>query len=310
MIKKVEHIEQKHYGEYRIIFSQVIFTQEVHSLFQKNRKVSKDHHQFSLFVSTKYILDKYNLNALKKYGQNFLIDANVVNKIVNQTHIDKNTAVIEVGPGIGALTQILGRSAGKVISFEIDERFEPVYKEFLNEDNIEIIFGDFLKQDIKSIVEELKDDYRKIYLVANLPYYITTAIIEKIILDNCQIDEMIIMVQKEVALKMTSDYKNPLLLMIEDIGKIEYLFTVNKSVFLPTPHVDSAIIKIRLDRESDLKLYKVLNICFKQRRKTILNNLKQDYNNANEILIACGIDIKKRSEELSLSDFKHITDMI
>ena len=229
--------------------------------------------------TTKYILDKYNLNALKKYGQNFLIDANVVNKIVNQTHIDKNTAVIEVGPGIGAL-------------------------------NIEIIFGDFLKQDIKSIVEELKDDYRKIYLVANLPYYITTAIIEKIILDNCQIDEMIIMVQKEVALKMTSDYKNPLLLMIEDIGKIEYLFTVNKSVFLPTPHVDSAIIKIRLDRESDLKLYKVLNICFKQRRKTILNNLKQDYNNANEILIACGIDIKKRSEELSLSDFKHITDMI
>ena len=260
--------------------------------------------------TTKYILDKYNLNALKKYGQNFLIDANVVNKIVNQTHIDKNTAVIEVGPGIGALTQILGRSAGKVISFEIDERFEPVYKEFLNEDNIEIIFGDFLKQDIKSIVEELKDDYRKIYIVANLPYYITTAIIEKIILDNCQIDEMIIMVQKEVALKMTSDYKNPLLLMIEDIGKIEYLFTVNKSVFLPTPHVDSAIIKIRLDRESDLKLYKVLNICFKQRRKTILNNLKQDYNNANEILIACGIDIKKRSEELSLSDFKHITDMI
>ena len=146
--------------------------------------------------------------------------------------------------------------------------------------------------------------------MANLPYYITTAIIEKIILDNCQIDEMIIMVQKEVALKMTSDYKNPLLLMIEDIGKIEYLFTVNKSVFLPAPHVDSAIIKIILNKKADLKLYDVLNVCFKQRRKTILNNLKQDYNNANEILIACGIDIKKRSEELSLSDFKHITDII
>ena len=121
---------------------------------------------------------------------------------------------------------------------------------------------------------------------------------------------MIIMVQKEVALKMTSDYKNPLLLMIEDIGKIEYLFTVNKSVFLPAPHVDSAIIKIILNKKADLKLYDVLNVCFKQRRKTILNNLKQDYNNANEILIACGIDIKKRSEELSLSDFKHITDII
>lgn len=129
--------------------------------------------------TTKYILDKYNLNALKKYGQNFLIDINVVNKIIKETRIDKDVAVIEVGPGIGALTQMLSCYGGKVISFEIDERFKPVYDEFLTADNLEIIFGDFMKQEISKIVADLKKTYQKVYLVANLPYYITTAIIEK-----------------------------------------------------------------------------------------------------------------------------------
>lgn len=260
--------------------------------------------------TTKYILDKYNLNALKKYGQNFLIDVNVINKIVTSANIDKTTAVIEVGPGIGALTQILGRYSGKVTSFEIDERFKPVYQEFLNQDNIEIIFGDFLEQDIKPIIEELKQTYQKVCLVANLPYYITTAIIEKVVLGNYKIDEMIVMVQKEVAVKMTSDYKNPLLLMIEDMGKIEYLFTVNKNVFMPAPHVDSAILKIELYSEPNLKLYDVLKTCFKQRRKTILNNLKQEYDNASNILEKAGIEAKRRSEELSLNDFINITKII
>ena len=260
--------------------------------------------------TTKYILDKYNINASKKFGQNFLIDINIVNKIINQTHIDKNSAVIEIGPGIGALTQVLGRHAGKVISFEIDERFKPVYQEFLNRNNINIIFGDFMKQDIKIIVDRLKQDYQKVYLVANLPYYITTEIIEKVILSDSKIDELIVMVQKENALKMTSNYKNPLLLMIKDMGRIEYLFTVNKNVFIPSPHVDSAIIKIEIGKSPDLKLYELLNICFKQRRKTILNNLKQKYDNAEEILSYCNIEKRKRSEELSLEDFKNITDKI
>ena len=146
--------------------------------------------------TTKYILEKYHLNALKKYGQNFLIDVNIINKIVTSAKIDQTTAVIEVGPGIGALTQVLGRYSGTVTSFEIDERFMPVYQEFLNQDNIEIIFGDFMEQDIKPIVDQLKQRYQKVCLVANLPYYITTAIIEKVVLGNFGIDEMIVMVQK------------------------------------------------------------------------------------------------------------------
>ena len=260
--------------------------------------------------TTKYILEKYHLNALKKYGQNFLIDVNIINKIVTSAKIDQTTAVIEVGPGIGALTQVLGRYSGKVTSFEIDERFMPVYQEFLNQDNIEIIFGDFMEQDIKPIVDQLKQRYQKVCLVANLPYYITTAIIEKVVLGNFGIDEMIVMVQKEVALKMTGIYKNPLLLMIKDMGTIEYLFTVNKNVFMPAPHVDSAILKIELKKAPDLKLYEVLNICFKQRRKTILNNLKQSYEEAEEILLQTGIENRKRREELELADFKNITKMI
>lgn len=260
--------------------------------------------------TTKYILDKYNLDALKKFGQNFLVDINIINKIIDHGHINEDTAVIEVGPGIGALTQVLARNAGKVISFEIDERFRPVYDEFLTSDNIEIIFSDFMKQELKQVIQQLRQSYQKVYLVANLPYYITTAIIEKVILSNAKVDEMIVMVQKEFALKMTSDYKSPLLLMIKDMGEIEYLFTVNKNVFMPTPHVDSAIIKISLLNNPDLKLYELLKICFKQRRKTILNNLKQKYDNANEILNSCGIEGKKRSEELSLDDFKNITEII
>lgn len=110
-----------------------------------------------------------------------------------------------------------------------------------------------MKQEISKIVADLKKIYQKVYLVANLPYYITTAIIEKVILSDCNIDQLIVMVQKEVALKMTSDYKNPLLLMIKDMGKVEYLFTVNKNVFLPAPHVDSAIIKIVLTKKPEFK---------------------------------------------------------
>lgn len=261
-------------------------------------------------TTTKYILDKYNLHALKKYGQNFLIDVNVINKIVTSANIDETTAVIEVGPGIGALTQILGRYSGKVTSYEIDERFRPVYQEFLNQDNIEIIFGDFMEQDLKPIIDRLKAKYAKICLVANLPYYITTAIIEKVVLGDYGIDEMIVMVQKEVAIKMTGDYKSPLLLMIQDMGKIEYLFTVNKNVFMPSPHVDSAILRITLNQKPDLKLYEVLNVCFKQRRKTILNNLKQRYDDSSSILEKSHIEERKRSEELTLDDFKNITKNI
>lgn len=258
--------------------------------------------------TTQYILDKYDLYPKKKYGQNFLIDPHIVEKIVKSSSVDKECAVIEVGPGIGALTQVLARYAGYVRSYEIDTRFVGVYEEFLNLDNVEIVFEDFLKVDLSSL-KQLKDKYKKVILVANLPYYITTQIIEKVLLESKIIDEIVVMVQKEVALKYTSDYKSPLTFMIEDMGKIEYMFTVSQNVFIPAPHVDSAILKISINKEADLKLYQVLNQAFKQRRKTIYNNLKV-YSNINEVLESLNLDPKLRCEQLTLQDYHNITNKL
>ena len=236
--------------------------------------------------TTQYILDKYDLYPKKKYGQNFLIDPHVVEKIVRCSSVNEKCAVIEVGPGIGALTQVLARYAGYVRSYEIDTRFKGVYEEFLM---------------------TLKDKYEKVILVANLPYYITTQIIEKVLTESKVIDEIVVMVQKEVALKYTSDYKSPLMYMIEDMGKIEYMFTVSQNVFIPAPHIDSAILKITINKEANLDLYKVLNSAFKQRRKTIYNNLKQEYQNALDVLNENQIDQKLRCEQLTLEDYQAIT---
>ncbi len=257
--------------------------------------------------TTSYILEKYRLQTLKKYGQNFLIDSNVIHNIVSVSDIDKRTCVIEIGPGIGALTQVLSRYAKKVMSYEVDTRFKPVYEEFLQSETVEIIFQDFLTVQIKEIIDNLKQNYDKVCVVANLPYYITTQIIEKIIVSDCAIDSLVIMVQKEVAKKYTSDYRNPLLLMIQHMGAVSYCFTVSKHVFLPVPHVDSAVLKITKEKAFDEKLYAVLVQAFKQRRKTIYNNLKHVYDNAEQALEKSGIKKGKRSEELTLNEFRLLT---
>ena len=134
-----------------------------------------------------------------------------------------------------------------------------------------------------------------------MPYYITTQIIEKVLTESKVIDEIVVMVQKEVALKYTSDYKSPLMYMIED------MFTVSQNVFIPAPHIDSAILKITINKEANLDLYKVLNSAFKQRRKTIYNNLKQEYQNALDVLNENQIDQKLRCEQLTLEDYQAIT---
>lgn len=260
--------------------------------------------------TTSYILEKYHLQALKKYGQNFLIDVSMIEKIVHTASLDQDTCVIEIGPGIGALTQILARYAGFVQCYEIDQRFQGVYEEFLNQENINIIFEDFLNVDLKKEVKKLKQRYQKVMVVANVPYYITTNIIEKIVLSNSDIDSIIIMIQKEVAKKLTSDYKSPLTLLLQDMAKVSYEFTVSKHIFIPEPHVDSAIIKIKFIKAYDETLYHFLKLAFKQRRKTIYNNLKDYDENIKEVLIQCHIDPNKRSEQLSLNDFKTIIQHI
>lgn len=260
-------------------------------------------------TTTQYILEKYNLFPKKKYGQNFLIDKTIIEKILKYVDLNKKCAVIEVGPGIGSLTQLLGKHAGYVRSYEIDTRFQPVYQEFFSGKNIDIVFNDFLKINLQEL-KILKKKYEKIILIANLPYYITSQIIEKVVVESDFIDEVVVMVQKEVAIKYTSNYKNPLLLTIQDRGTIEYLFTVSKNVFIPVPHVDSAIIKIKLNYRFNEFLYKVLNLSFKQRRKTIYNNLKKEYVDILDVLEKCSIDPQSRCEQLDLQDYKNITNLL
>lgn len=260
--------------------------------------------------NTQYLLDKYQLQATKKFGQNFLIDLNTVKKIVDMTPVDSQTCVIEVGPGIGSLTEQLALKAGKVLCFEIDTRLKSVLKESLGEySNVEIIFQDFLTVDLKKIVKELKQKYQKVCIVANLPYYITSDIIEHIIISQAELYSIHAMVQKEVAQKLTNEnYHSPLTFMIESIGDISLDMNVSKNVFLPAPHVDSAIISIYIKKVYSSLLTEVLKSAFTQKRKTIYNNLKILFkDDTKKVLEKCCINEKLRPEELSINDYIELT---
>ncbi len=259
-------------------------------------------------TTTTYILEKYKLHVKKKFGQNFLIDSNIVEKIAIAGDIDKETCVIEIGPGIGALTQVLARHAKKVHCFEIDTDFKPVHEEFFCNSNVEITYQDFLEIDIEKFINELNNTYQRICVVANLPYYITTKLLEKMVLSDTKIDTIVVMIQKEVAKKLSSEYSSPLTNIIEYRGNINYQFTVSQNVFIPAPRVDSAVIRINIDKPYDEKLYEIMEVCFKQKRKTIYNNLKKEYMNAREILEIAGIAENKRSEELTIEDFIKIKE--
>lgn len=272
---------------------------------------------------TKMILDKYSLTAKKSFGQNFLIDNNLIKKIVNNADITKDTCVIEIGPGIGSLTQQLAINAKKVLCFEIDTRLKEVLEDTLSEyDNIDIIFDDFLKIDLAKIVEEHFKDEKDIVVVANLPYYITTPILIKIFTSNTKINRIIAMMQKEVGMRLsanhsTKDY-NSLSVLCEYYSDAKIAFKVPKNVFIPAPNVDSVVLRfdLKTNREKvvdEQVFFKILRIIFKQRRKTLLNNLNVITNNKEEttkILNNTNLLPNLRAENLSLHDIIRLSDYI
>ena len=260
--------------------------------------------------NTLAILEKYHLQASKSYGQNFLVDELVIERIVESIDIQPQSCIIEVGPGLGALTQVLAKKADYVLAIDIDARMENVLKETLKEEtNIKIWIQDFLKVDLQSLVQSLHQQYQHIYIVSNLPYYITTALIEKMVTLPITIDALVLMMQKEVAYKIVRSKeakdRSALSYMMDHRGKKEYLFDISRHVFIPQPHVDSAVIKFTFYQQSyDEGLYPFLCQCFKQRRKTLYNNLKAiiDPQELEYYFKTCQLDLKVRSEQVSLQD--------
>ena len=253
------------------------------------------------------IQEKFNLNAKKNFGQNFLVDVNVINKIANCAKIDDQTCVIEIGPGIGSLTEFLARKAKKVIAYDIDERLIEVLAYTLEEyPNVEVRLQDFLTVDLEELKKELQD-YSKISLVSNLPYYITSELITKIMLSDLPLVTFVGMMQKEVALKLTGKDQLPLKLLMELNGKVNYEFNVSNQVFIPKPNVDSAVLSVEF-REVNVnkkEFYQFVQAGYKQKRKTLYNNLSMLWGKekTKDLLEALQIDLKTRAEQLSLEDW-------
>ena len=264
---------------------------------------------------TKEILAKHDLFAKKNYGQNFLVEPSVVEKIARSAIGEKKCVAFEIGPGIGALTQYLCEYAQKVVSFEIDERLPEVLADTLREyDNFEIVLQDFLTIDLNSWVEKYRREGYEVVVAANLPYYITTPILFKIFEAEANISSITVMMQKEVADRFyakvnTKDY-NALSVITQYRCEVSHVMKVPKNVFMPKPNVDSAVLQFRFkQRDNNIDeetFFEMVKACFKQRRKTMLNNFGeylQDKAKAMALLKQANIDPKRRGESVSLAEF-------
>lgn len=279
-------------------------------------------------IRTQEILKKYGFSFKKSLGQNFLIDPNILRNIVGHADLTKDSAAIEIGPGIGALTEHLARAAGKVVAFEIDQRLLPVLEDTLSPyDNVEIIHSDILEADVKQMFAEKLNSYKDVMVVANLPYYVTTPILLKLLMDRLPIRGMVVMMQKEVADRITAapgtKAYGSLSIAIQYYMKAEVAMVVPKAVFMPQPNVDSAVIKLTRHEVPPVQvidedfLFQVSRGSFVQRRKTIINNLQVSLPNGKEkkelilqALEKVNIEPTRRGETLSIEDFGRLADAL
>ena len=276
--------------------------------------------------ATKEVINKYSFAFQKKFGQNFLIDSNVLENIVEAAGITKDDFVLEIGPGIGTMTQYLCESARQVLAVEIDKMLIPILEDTLSEyDNVEVINQDVLKVDIKSLVEE-KNNGRPIKVVANLPYYITTPIIMGLFESKVPIESITIMVQKEVADRMqtgpgSKDY-GALSLAVQYYSDAKVMLNVSATCFMPRPNVDSAVIKLTRHQESPVEvkdeslMFRIIRASFNQRRKTLVNGLKNsselDFSKEEitEAIKSIGKEENIRGEKLTLEEFAKLSNAL
>ena len=278
----------------------------------------------NLEQETRYILNKYNAHANKGYGQNFLIDQNVVDGILEKAEVNKDDLIIEIGPGLGNLTSPLLENAGKVICIELDPKMVSILTDrFSLYENFELINEDVLKVDLNKLIED-NNQFKTAKVVANLPYYITTPIIMKLLEDKLNLESITVMVQKEVAERLADRPGG------KEVGAITYsinyytdpeiIISVPRDSFIPAPNVDSAVIKLDVLKEPKVKVldeelfFKIIKFSFLQKRKTLINSLSNSglmpKDLLEEMLNDLGIDLRVRAEQLSLEEFAKMTDYI
>lgn len=263
---------------------------------------------------TREILNTYNLRAKKNFGQNFLVDSSVTARIAS--NLREDSVVIEVGPGIGSLTEELARRVQHVRSYEIDERLLPVLEDTLQEyKNVEIVLQDFMEADIDNDLKPLVEKYKHIEFAANLPYYITTPVLFKIFESSIPFEKIVVMIQKEVAdrFSATPGTKEYGALSVESqyLYDVKKLFNVPRTAFNPAPNVDSAIVSFTVHEKNksiddEEKFFELVKACFKQRRKTLYNNLREYFDSsdlAKEVLTKAEIALETRAEMLNLDEY-------
>ncbi len=270
------------------------------------------------------IIQKNNFHFQKRFGQNFLIDENVLKNIISSSEITKEDCVLEIGPGIGTMTQALCEAAGHVITVEVDENLIPILKETLADyDNVTIINNDVLKLDLPKLIQE-HNDGKPIKVVANLPYYITTPIIMGLFESHSPLSSITVMVQKEVADRMqsgpgTKDY-GALSLAVQYYSKPEIVQLVPPNCFIPRPNVGSAVIRLKRYAEPPVQtddeeyLFRVIHASFGQRRKTLLNALNGGMQISKEktkaALLKMGLSENIRGEALTLQQFADLSKLL
>ncbi len=275
---------------------------------------------------TKIILNKYNITANKKLGQNFLINDDVIEKIILSANIEQNDIIIEIGPGLGTLTKKLIEKAGKVIAIEIDNKMINILNDrFKQCDNFVLINQDVLKTDLNKLISQYKKSFEKVKIVANLPYYITTPIIMKLLEEKLDIESITVMIQKEVAQRITADpgdkLSGAITYSVNYYAIPEEIIVVESDSFIPAPEVDSEVIKLYIRNIPAVNVidekmfFNIIKASFMQRRKTLLNSLTnfgitRDKEKLKEVLTKAEIDETMRGERLTIEQFAKLSNLI
>lgn len=282
----------------------------------------------SIFEETKFIMKKYNIKANKNLGQNFLIDENVINSIIDGSDVNENDLIIEIGPGLGTLTKRLLERAGKVICIELDKNMINILNDrFSLYENFKILNQDILKTDLKSLIQQEKEvgKIKYVKIVANLPYYITTPIIMKLLEEQLELESITVMIQKEVADRLIAipGEKNTgaITYTVYYYAESKKILEVPNTAFIPEPEVTSEVIRLDIRKVPPIDvsnrdfMFKIIKNAFMQRRKTIVNALTntkifKDKNQGINILKDVNLKENVRAEELSIEEFAKLTDKI